>query len=49
MNAVKKIIHHISLHSLQKITAKFTAFPTKIYRIGFPSFIESDLNSQEIS
>ena len=48
VNAVKKIIHHISPHFLQKFTAKFTAFLTKIHCISFPTFTQSDLNSQEI-
>ena len=49
VNAVKKkIIHHISPHFLQKFTAKFTAFLTKIHRIWFPKFTQSDLISQEI-
>ena len=34
---------------LQKFTAKFTAFLRKIHRICFPTFTESDLNSQEMT
>ena len=46
--AVKKTIHLISPYFFQNLTAKFIAFLTKIQRICFPTFIESDLNSQEI-
>ena len=45
----EKIIHRISPHFLQKITAKFTAFLTKNHRICFPTFTKYDLNSEEIS
>ena len=45
----EKIIHFISPHFFQKFTAKFTAFLAKIHRICFPTFTQSDLNSQENS
>ena len=42
VNAVKSIIHRISLYFSQKFKAKITAFV-------FIAFTESDLNTQEVS
>ena len=43
----EKKFHHISSHFLQKFTAKFTSIITKIHRVCFPTFNQSDLNSDE--
>ena len=47
VNAVKKVIHRTSPLFLQKFTAKFTAILPKIYGNGFPTFTQSDINSQK--
>ena len=47
-NAVIAVKINISPHFLQKFTAKFTAFLTKIHRVCFPTFTQSDLSSRKI-